>query len=114
MLRRRACPFHWQAARSYYRVFITHTLPRKLPLHINTARAADNISREIAQTSSTLVTPGIPSIMFQGPTSLYVPPLSYKREDTQRYKTDSKLSRFFRQAPKLTSSDTQYNTQTVE
>jgi hypothetical protein len=46
---------------------ITRTLPRNLPLHVNTARAAENMGLEIAQTSSALVALGIPSIMFPGP-----------------------------------------------
>jgi hypothetical protein len=46
---------------------ITRTLPRKLPLHVNTTRAADNMGLEIAQTSPVLVALGIPSIMFLGP-----------------------------------------------
>jgi hypothetical protein len=50
---------------------------------------------EIAQALLALVTPIMysfryaPGPIWRGSTSLYVPPLSYKREDTQRYKTSS-------------------------
>jgi hypothetical protein len=50
---------------------------------------------EIAQALLALVTPIICSFCYapgptcRGSTSLYVPPLSYKREGTQHYKTDS-------------------------
>jgi hypothetical protein len=40
---------------------------------------------------------------------LYVPLLSYKREGTQHYKTDPQTG-----SQALSSSQTQYNTQTVE
>jgi hypothetical protein len=75
-------------------LIITSTLPMKLPPHINTARAADNMGLEIAQASPALVTPMMYSFHYTpGPTcrgsaSLYVPPLSYKREGTQCYKAD--------------------------
>jgi hypothetical protein len=46
---------------------ITRTLPRKLLLHVNTARAVDNMGLEIAQTSPAIVALDIPSIMFLGP-----------------------------------------------
>jgi hypothetical protein len=88
-------------------LIITRTLPRKQPPRINTAWTADIIWRpEIAQTLLALVTPIIYSFHYApGPTcrssaSLYVPPLSYKREGTQRYKTDSQTQL------RLTSSQT--------
>jgi hypothetical protein len=74
-------------------LIITRMLPRKLPPHINTARAADNMGLEIAETSPALVTPMMYSFLYtprptcRGSASLYVPPLSYKREGTQRNKT---------------------------
>jgi hypothetical protein len=46
---------------------ITRTLPRKLPPHVNAARAADYKGLEIAQTSPALVALGIPFVMFLGP-----------------------------------------------
>jgi hypothetical protein len=70
--------------------------------------------QKIAQALLALVTPimcsfrYVPGPTCQGSASLYVPPLSYKREGTQRYKSSSlKLSST--QDPQ-TSSPTQYNT----
>jgi hypothetical protein len=55
---------------------------------------------EIPQALLALVTPIIYSFHYvprptcRGSASLYVPPLSYKREGTQRYKTDSQTLKF--------------------
>jgi hypothetical protein len=74
-------------------LIITRTLTRKLLSHINTARATDNMGLEIAWASPALVTPMMYSFHYtprptcRGSTSLYVPPLSYKREGTQCNKT---------------------------
>jgi hypothetical protein len=68
--RRHACLFHWQAARPCCRMHYTHHrsyVPRKLPLHISTARGADNMDQEISQASPALVAPCISSIMSLGP-----------------------------------------------
>jgi hypothetical protein len=70
---------------------------------------------KIAQALLALVTPIMYSFRYapgptcRGSTSLYVPPLSFKREGTQRYKTDSQIG-----SQALSSSQSQYNTQTVE
>jgi hypothetical protein len=120
--RRRACPFHWQAARPYCRVHYAHHysyVPRKLPLHINTARATDIM----APGDRTGVTCIICSMYFfhyvprptcQGSATLYVPPLSYKREGTQRYNSGSQSHLDPTQVHnthKPKCSDTQYNSQ---
>jgi hypothetical protein len=52
----------------------------------------------------------VPGPTCWGSTSLYVPPLSYKREGTQRYKAGS-LRPSDRLSHRLSSSQTQYNTQ---
>jgi hypothetical protein len=74
--------------------------------------------QEIAQASLALVTPCIsfhyaPRPTCRGSASLYVPPLSYKREDTQCYKADQLRRNSSSQAHKFSrrNSDTQYNTQ---
>jgi hypothetical protein len=76
-------------------LIITRALPRKQPQHINTAWTTDIMAPGDCSGVLALVT----SIMYShrfvpGPTcrgsaSLYVPPLSYKREGTRRYKADS-------------------------
>jgi hypothetical protein len=72
-------------------------------------------SEEIAQALLALVTPIMCSFCYvsgptcRGSTSLYVPPLSYKRDGTQRYKASSQVH-----SDLETSSQTQYNTQTME
>jgi hypothetical protein len=58
-----------------------------------------------------------PGPTCRGSASLYVPPLSYKREGTERYKADP--TQALEQTPRVGSqalehTDTQYNTQTVE
>jgi hypothetical protein len=71
--------------------------------------------KEIAQALLALVTPimcsfhYVPGPICRGSASLYVPPLSYQREGTQRYKASSQVH-----SDLQTSSQTQYNTQTVE
>jgi hypothetical protein len=68
--RRHACPFHWQAARPCCHMHYTHHhsyAPRKLPLCINTARAADIWGQKISQVSPALVAPCISSIMSLSP-----------------------------------------------
>jgi hypothetical protein len=88
---------------------ITRMLPRKQPPHINLRGLRTSWRPEIAQALLALVTPIMyffhyaPGPTCWGSTSLYVPPLSYKSEDTQRYKADPQ-----------TSAQTQYNSQTVE
>jgi hypothetical protein len=75
-------------------LIITRTLPRKLPLHINTTRAAD-IRAPGDCTDVTCISyfrysfHYVPRPTCRASASLYVPPLSYKREDTQRYKAGS-------------------------
>jgi hypothetical protein len=114
---RRACPFHWQTVHPYCCVHYAHHHSRV------TKEAAASYqycvdcghrgAQEIAQA---LVTPIIYSFCYvPGPTcrgsaSLYVPPLSYKREGTRCYKAGS-LRPSERLSHELSSSQTQYNTQ---
>jgi hypothetical protein len=119
--RRRACLFHWQAAHPCCRLHYAHHYSH------GTKGSCRRISilcglrtswhQEIAQASLALVTPCISFHYAPGPTcrgsaSLYVPPLSYKREGTQRYKADQLRRNSSSQAHKFSrrNSDTQYNT----
>jgi hypothetical protein len=114
---RRACPFHWQAVRLCCSVHYAH-------LH-------SRVTKEAARDINTICTtdimalgdhPGVTGIVTSfrfasGPTcrgsaSLYVPHLSYKREDTQRYKTSSLTRSYTHSNSQVhTSSQAQYYTQ---
>jgi hypothetical protein len=133
-----SCPFHWQAATCPFRrrqaACLSIPLAGGMPI-LPRALCSSLLARyqgsshrisilsgmrtswrpEIAQALLALVTPIMYSFRYalgptcRGSTSLYVPPLSYKREDTQRYKTDPQIG-----SQALSSSQTQYNTQIVE
>jgi hypothetical protein len=107
-------------------LIITRALPRKQPPHINTAWTMDIMAPGDCSGVLVLDTSIMYSLRFapgptcRGPASLYVPPLSYKREGTRRYKADSlRLSDSLRSTRtlrltssyKLSSSQSQYNTQ---
>jgi hypothetical protein len=106
-------------------LIITRALPRKQPPHINTAWTTDIMA--LGDCSSVLVLDT--SIMYSlrfapgptggGQTSLYGPPLRYKREGTRRYNadllrvSDSLISTWtlrLTSSYKLSSSQSQYNT----
>jgi hypothetical protein len=114
------CPFRGQAVTSPFRgqaatspftgrqyahavactiLIITHALPRKQSQHINTAWTTDIMAPGDCSGVLALVTSIMYSLHFApGPTchgsaSLYMPPLSYKREGTRRYKADSQTLR---------------------
>jgi hypothetical protein len=92
--RRRACPFRWQAVRpcSAYTVLImARTLPRKQPRDISTVCATDIMALgvHLGVTGISCFLPFVPRPTCRGSVSLYVPPLSYKREGTRRYKASS-------------------------
>jgi hypothetical protein len=106
--RRRACPFHLQAVCPYCRVLYAHHYS-----HVTKeAGAAYQYCVSCGHQHAWrllrhyLVTPMmysfhyVPGLICRGSVSLYVPPLSYKREGTQHYRADP--------------TQTQYNTQTVE
>jgi hypothetical protein len=63
-------------------------VPRKLRRHINTVGATDIMALGIHPgiTSISCFLPFVPGPTCRGSLSLYVPPLSYKREGTQRCK----------------------------
>jgi hypothetical protein len=115
--RRRACPFHWQAVHSYCCVHYAHHHSRvtreAAAAYQYCADCGHRGAQEIAQV---LVTPIIYSFRYvPGPTcrgsaSLYVPPLSYKREGTRRYKGESDSHRLS-DSQVNTSSQAQYYTQ---
>jgi hypothetical protein len=70
-------------------LIMTRTSPGKLPQHANTTQAAD-IRAQGDCTRPSISGSGcsiryVPGPTCRGSTSLYVPPLSYKRADTQRY-----------------------------
>jgi hypothetical protein len=75
-------------------LIITRALPRRQPQHINTAWATNIMAPGDCSGVLALVTSVMYSLCFalgptcRGSTSLYVPPLSYKREGTRRYKAD--------------------------
>jgi hypothetical protein len=94
--KRRACPFHWQTVRPYCCVHYAHHHSRVT----KEAAAAyqycvDCRHRGAQEIAQALVTPiiyffcYITGLTCRGSASLYVPPLSYKREDTRSYKADS-------------------------
>jgi hypothetical protein len=97
-------------------LIITRALPRKQPQHINTAWTTDNMARGDCSGVLALVTSMMYSLRFaprptcRGSASLYVPPLSYKREGTRRYKVDPTLALRLTISYKLSSLHTQYNT----
>jgi hypothetical protein len=98
-------------------LIITRALPRKQPQHINTAWTTDIMAPGDCSGVLALVTSIMYSLCFApGPTcrgsaSLYVPPLSYKREGTRRYKGDPTRTLRLTSSYKLSSSQIQYNTQ---
>jgi hypothetical protein len=101
--RRRACPFHWQIVRPYCRVHYAHHYSyatKEAAAAYQYCGLWTSGRLEIALALLALVTPIMYSFHFApGPTcrglaSLYVPPLSYKSEGTQRYKVDSQTHKF--------------------
>jgi hypothetical protein len=92
--RRHACPFHWQTARPYCRVHYAH--------HYSyvTKEAAASCQRcaccgqhgpgdctyDTCISCSRYSICYVPRPTCRGSATLYVPPLSYKREGTRRYK----------------------------
>jgi hypothetical protein len=96
--RRRACLFCWQAVRPCYGIHYAHhhsRVTKKAARHIYAVGATD-----IMALGDLLGDTGIgyfymyslrfaPGPTCRGPAPLYVPPLSYKREGTRRYKADT-------------------------
>jgi hypothetical protein len=92
--RRHACPFHWQTARPYRRVHYAH----HYSYVTKEAAAACQHCACCGQhepgdcTYVTCISCSrysfhyVPGPICRGSASLYVPPLSYKREGTRRYK----------------------------
>jgi hypothetical protein len=115
--RRRACPFHWQTAHPYCCMYYVHHYS-----HVTKEAAVayqycmDCRTPGRQEIALALVTPIIYSFRYvprptcRGSGSLYVSPLSYKREGTHRYKAGS-LRPSDRLSHKLSSSQTQYNRQ---
>jgi hypothetical protein len=96
--RRHACPFHWQVARPCCRMHYTHH-----DLHVTKEAAAayqycvccgqhgPGDCTDVTCISYSMYSfHYVPGPTCRGSASLYVPPLSYKREGTQRYRADSK------------------------
>jgi hypothetical protein len=67
------------------------SVPRKLRWHINTVCATYIIALGVhpGVTSISCFLPFVPRPTCRGSVSLYVPPLSYKREGTRHYKASS-------------------------
>jgi hypothetical protein len=95
--RQHACPYHWQTARPYCRVCYAHHYSY-LTKEAATACQRCACCRQHGPedyTDNTCISCSRYSIRYvPGPTcrgsaTLYVPPLSYKREGTQRYKASS-------------------------
>jgi hypothetical protein len=91
-------------------LIMTHTLPRKRRRHINTICTTDikALGDRPGITGISYFLPFVPGPTCRGSVSLYVPPLSYKREGTRRYKTSSLRHP---DSQVHTSSQAQYNTQ---
>jgi hypothetical protein len=75
-------------AAAYTVLFMARALPRKQPRDINTVCATDIMALGVhpGVTDISCFLPFVPGPTCRGSVSLYVPPLSYKREGTQRYK----------------------------
>jgi hypothetical protein len=94
--RRRACPFHWQTVRPYCCVHYAHHQSRVTKKAATAYQYCVDCghrgAQEIAQVLVTLIIYSfryVPGPTCRGSASLYVPPLSYKREGTRRYKANS-------------------------
>jgi hypothetical protein len=92
--RQRACLFHWQTAHPYCHMYYTHhdsRVTEEAARHINTIWTTDIMALRdrpgVTGISSSFHFAPRPTC--RGSVSLYVPPLSYKREGTQRYKAHS-------------------------
>jgi hypothetical protein len=120
--RRHVCAFHWQAVRPYCRVHYAHHYS-----HVTKEAAAAyqycmscghqhawRLLRRYLVTPTMYFFHFVPGPTCRGSGSLYVPPLSYKREGTQRYRADPTQTLRLTSPYKLSSSQIQYNTQTVE
>jgi hypothetical protein len=120
--RRHACPFHWQATRPYCRVHYAH--------HYSYVTKEASVAYQYCAccgqhgprdcTDVTCISYSrysfhyVPGPTCRGSASLYVPPLSYKREDTQRYKAGSQHPQTHTGSPDLGAQalrHIQYNTQ---
>jgi hypothetical protein len=92
-------------------------VPRKLRRHINTVCATDIMALGVHPgiTGISCFLPFVPGPTCRGSVSLYVPPLSYKREGTRRYKASSLRpnlgSHTHSNSQVHTSSQAQYSTQ---
>jgi hypothetical protein len=88
-------------------LIMTRALPRKEPQHINTVWNTDimALGDRPGVTDISYFLPFCPGPTCQGSVSLYMPPLSYKKEGTRHYKADSLRHRLsYTQALKLTDS----------
>jgi hypothetical protein len=94
-------------------LIISRTLPGKLPLHDNAAQIADiraqgDYTGRLSISCSGYSIHYVPDPTCRGLALLYMPPLNYKREGTQRYNTHSLI---LSDSQVHTSSQAQYNTQ---
>jgi hypothetical protein len=117
--RRRACPFHGQAVRPCCGIHYAH----------HHSRVTEEAARDINTICTTNIMalgdhPGVTGVGYfhlvcscahmSGLNILVCAPLSYKREDTQRYKTSSQVHKFSHthsNSQVHTSSQAQYSTQ---
>jgi hypothetical protein len=121
--RRRACPFHWQAVRPCCGVHYAHHHSRvteEAARHINTICTTNimALGDHPGITGISNFLPFCPWAHMSGLSTLVRAPLSYKRDGTRCYKTDS-LTRSqthldlqtHSHTHKLSSLQTQYNSQ---
>jgi hypothetical protein len=97
-------------ATAYTVLIKARALPRKQPRDINTVCATDIMALRVHPGITGIICfpPFVPRPTCRGSVSLYVSPLSYKREGTRRYKASSlRLS----DSQVHTSSQAQYITQ---
>jgi hypothetical protein len=94
--RRRAYPFHWQTVHPCCCVHYAHHHSRvtkeAAAAYQYCVDCGHRGAQEIAQALVTSIIYSfryVPGPICRGSASLYVPPLSYKREGTRRYKADS-------------------------
>jgi hypothetical protein len=78
-------------AAAYTVLIMARGLPRKQPRGINTVYATDIMALRVhpGVTDISCFLPFVLGPTCRGSVSLYVPPLSYKREDTRHYKAGS-------------------------
>jgi hypothetical protein len=110
--RRQACPFHWRTAHPYYRVHHAHHYSYVTKEAVAACQRCAYCGQHGPGdcTDVTCISCSryffryVPGTTCWGSASLYVPPLSYKREGTRRYKASQLRPNSSSQAHRLSYS----------